>query len=56
MCGSVCERALVSRSLPPKESLKAVTVRTDIHTEMNMQLLLLLALVGPFCAVTRASK
>lgn len=39
-----------------RESLKVLTEGETFSLTMTVQLLLLLALVGPFCGFTRASK
>lgn len=49
-------RGLWCRVLCPEGAPKGCDWRRDIFTTMNVQLLLLLALVGPFCAFTHASK
>lgn len=51
-----CVRGLWCRALYPKEVPKGCDWRRKVFTTMNRQLLLLLALVGPFCAFTHASK
>ncbi len=49
-------RGLRCRALCPEGVPKGCDWRRKVFTTMNVQLLLLLALVGPFCAFTHASK
>lgn len=55
-CARQCVRGLWCRALCPEGAPKACDWSRDVFTTMNVQLLLLLALVGPFCAFTHASK
>ncbi|KAK1898819.1 Podoplanin [Dissostichus eleginoides] len=52
----VCVRGLRCRALCPKGSPKGCDWRRKLFTTMNVQLLLLLALAGPFCAFTHAKR
>lgn len=49
-------QGLWCRALCPEGVPKGCDWRRKVSTTMNVQLLLLLALVGPFCAFTHASK
>ncbi|XP_068997097.1 podoplanin [Embiotoca jacksoni] len=61
VCSAVCGRSPVSCSLPPRESRKVLSGEKTgeegffFLATMKAQLLLLVALVGPFCAFTHAS-